>query len=79
MILLLSTISAFRVFNEVYLFTTGTGGIGGQDRTMSMLIMQEGTGLTARTGYASAISIIMFFLLGSAILLQIVVQKRLEK
>ena len=79
MILLLSTISAFRVFNEVYLFTNGTGGIGGQDRTMSMLIMQEGTGLTARTGYASAISIIMFFLLGSAILLQIVVQKRMEK
>lgn len=64
LILLLSSVAAFRVFNEVYILTGGTGGIGGKDITMTMLIMREGTGLTARTGYASALSIIMFFILG---------------
>ena len=52
------------MFNEVYILTGGSGGIGGKDMTMTMLIMREGTGLTARTGYASALSIIMFFILG---------------
>lgn len=60
----LSSVAAFRVFNEVYILTGGSGGIGGKDMTMTMLIMREGTGLTARTGYASALSIIMFFILG---------------
>ena len=64
LILLLSSVAAFRVFNEIYILTGGTGGIGGKDMTMTMLIMREGTGLTARTGYASALSIIMFFILG---------------
>lgn len=64
LILLLSSVSAFRVFNEVYILTGGSGGIGGKDLTMTMLIMREGTGLTARTGYASALSIIMFLILG---------------
>lgn len=63
LILLLSTIAAFRVFNEVYMFTGSQGGIGGEDTTMVMLIMRDGTGLSARTGYTSALSMLMFFIL----------------
>ena len=78
LILLLSSIAAFRVFNEVYMLTGGTGGMGGKDVTMSMLIMREGTGLTARTGYASALSIIMFFILGIITSIEFYVQRKAD-
>lgn len=76
LILLLSTIAAFRVFNEVYMFTGTQGGIGGEDTTMTMLIMRDGTGLSARTGYTSALSMLMFFILVFLIGLELVVQRR---
>lgn len=72
----LSSVAAFRVFGEVYVLSGGTGGVGGQDMTMTMLIQLEGTGLQARTGYAGAISMVMFVILGALLLVQLLMQNR---
>lgn len=78
LIMMLSTISAFRVFNEVYVLTNGTAGPGGMDMTMSMLIKNEGTGIQARTGYASAISLVVLVIVGTLLIIQQIIQKRGE-
>jgi multiple sugar transport system permease protein len=69
-------VAAFRVFGEIYVLTDGTGGVGGGDLTMTMLIQREGTGLQARTGYAGAISLVMFVILGALLVAQLVVQRK---
>lgn len=73
---LFSSVSAFRVFGEVYVLTGGTGGTGGQNITITMLIQQEGTGLQAETGYAGAISVVMFVVLGLLLAGQLWSQRR---
>lgn len=78
LIMMLSTISAFRVFNEGYVLTNGTAGPGGMDMTMSMLIKNEGTGIQARTGYASAISLVVLVIVGTLLIIQQIIQKRGE-
>ena len=78
LIMMLSTIAAFRVFNEVYVLTNGTAGPGGMDMTMSMLIKNEGTGIQARTGYASAISLVVLVIVGTLLIIQQIIQKRGE-
>ena len=79
LIAMFSSISAFRVFGELYTLTGGTGGPGGQDMTMTMLIQNEGTGLHAQTGYAGAISLVMFAVLAVLLVGQVVLQNRQEK
>lgn len=76
LIAVLSSVAAFRVFGEVYVLTGGTGGVGGGDLTMTMLIQREGTGLQARTGYAGAISLFMFVILGGLLLGQLALQRK---
>lgn len=76
---LLSSVAAFRVFGEVFVLSDGTGGLGGQAITMTMLIQRAGTGLHAQTGYAAAISLVMFVILAVVIAVQMVVQSRSEK
>ncbi|MGY5764276.1 carbohydrate ABC transporter permease [Brachybacterium sp. DNPG3] len=71
-----SSVAAFRVFGEVYVLTGGTGGPGGGVVTMTMLIQREGTGLQARTGYAGAISLVMFVILAVLLMAQIILQNR---
>lgn len=78
LITLLSSVAAFRVFNEIYVITRGTGGIGGQDITMTMMIQQEGTGLSARTGYASAISVVLLIVVGVITIIQQIFSRRSE-
>ncbi|MFF4952095.1 carbohydrate ABC transporter permease [Streptomyces chattanoogensis] len=56
----LSSVNAFRVFSEVYLMAGPTGGPGGEDTTLVMLVQQVGTGLSGRVGYASALSVVVF-------------------
>ncbi|WP_043268241.1 sugar ABC transporter permease [Streptomyces sp. CT34] len=58
----LSSVNAFRVFSEVYLMAGPTGGPGGEDTTLVMLVQQVGTGLSGRVGYASAVSVVVFVL-----------------
>ena len=76
LVAMFSSVAAFRVFGEVYVLTGGTGGPGGGVVTMTMLIQREGTGLQARTGYAGAISLVMFVILAIVLMLQIIVQNR---
>ncbi|WP_055554521.1 carbohydrate ABC transporter permease [Streptomyces sp. NBRC 110028] len=76
LIAVLSSVAAFRVFGEVYVLTGGTGGVGGGDLTMTMLIQREGTGLQARTGYAGAISLFMFVILGGMLLAQLALRRK---
>ncbi|MFH8336543.1 carbohydrate ABC transporter permease [Streptomyces sp. AM6-12] len=56
----LSSVSAFKVFSEVYLLASPSGGPAGEDTTLVMLVQRTGTGLTGRVGYASAISLVVF-------------------
>nr|WP_202523645.1 sugar ABC transporter permease [Streptomyces sp. SID4920] len=56
----LSSVSAFKVFSEVYLMAGPTGGPAGEDTTLVMLVQRVGTGLSGRVGYASAISVVIF-------------------
>ncbi|MEU6735945.1 sugar ABC transporter permease [Streptomyces physcomitrii] len=56
----LSSVNAFKVFSEVYLMAGPSGGPGGDDTTLVMLIQRTGTGLSGRVGYASAISVVVF-------------------
>ncbi|MEV4435756.1 sugar ABC transporter permease [Streptomyces sp. NPDC049585] len=56
----LSSVSAFKVFSEVFLLAGPTGGPAGQDTTLVMLVQRAGTGLGGRLGYASALSLVVF-------------------
>ncbi|WP_019544422.1 carbohydrate ABC transporter permease [Streptomyces sulphureus] len=58
----LSSVSAFKVFSEVYLLAGENGGPAGEDTTLVLLVQQVGTGLNGRVGYASAISVVVFAL-----------------
>lgn len=58
----LSAISALRVFTEVYILGGESGGPGGGARTLPFLIRQVGLGFAGETGYASAVSLLLFLL-----------------
>ncbi|OJX80340.1 carbohydrate ABC transporter permease [Leifsonia sp. 71-9] len=57
---ILVCVSALRVFSELYILTNGTGGPGGQDQSLVMLIQQYARGFTGNLGYASALSLLLF-------------------
>ncbi|XVV06535.1 carbohydrate ABC transporter permease [Actinosynnema sp. CA-248983] len=66
----LITVSALRVFSELYVLTNGTGGPGGRDMSVVMLIQMYSRGFTGHLGYASALSILLFVVtLGPMLLL----------
>ncbi|MCX5381572.1 carbohydrate ABC transporter permease [Streptomyces sp. NBC_00091] len=58
----LSAISALRVFTEIYILGGESGGPGGGARTLPFLIRQVGLGFAGETGYACAISLLLFLL-----------------
>ncbi|MFC0545512.1 carbohydrate ABC transporter permease [Kutzneria chonburiensis] len=62
LVAVLSAVSAFRVFSEVYLLAGPAGGPGGADTSLVMLIQQVGTGLSGDLGYSSALSVVLFVL-----------------
>jgi multiple sugar transport system permease protein len=66
----LSAISAFRVFTEIYVMSYGSGGPGQESASLVFYIQQVGRGLDGSVGYASALSLVLFFLtLGFSLLL----------
>lgn len=79
LIMLLSSAAAFRVFNEIYVLTGGTGGVGGQDVTMTMLVKNYGTGLNAKYGYAGAVSMLIFLIVGSLIAIEFLIERKMSK
>lgn len=62
LIMALISVSAMRIFSELYMLTGGTGGPGGESMSIVMLIRQVGSGLSGNLGYASAVSVVLFFL-----------------
>lgn len=58
----LIAVSAMRVFIELDILSNGTGGPGGYDMSIVMLIRQVGSGLNGNLGYAAAISVVLFLL-----------------
>ncbi|BDM70687.1 ABC transporter permease [Streptomyces nigrescens] len=74
----LSSVSAFKVFSEVYLMAGPTGGPGGEDTTLVMLVQQAGTGLSGRVGYASALSVVVFVITLGLMLLVLRANRREE-
>ncbi|WP_395297412.1 carbohydrate ABC transporter permease [Kitasatospora hibisci] len=66
----LISVSSLRVFSELYVLSNGTGGPGGRDMSVVMLIQMYSRGFTGHLGYASALSLLLFFLtLGPMLLL----------
>lgn len=62
LIMALIMVSAMRVFSELYMLTNGTGGPGGENSSLVMVIKQFGSGLSGQLGYSSALSVVLFFL-----------------
>jgi multiple sugar transport system permease protein len=60
LISILITVSALRIFSELYIMTNGTGGPGGQVSSVVMLIQLYSRGFTGNLGYASALSLLLF-------------------
>ncbi|MCX2180168.1 carbohydrate ABC transporter permease [Streptomyces sp. SKN60] len=58
----LISVSALRIFSELYVLSHGTGGPGGRDMSVVMLIQMYSRGFTGHIGYASALSILLFVL-----------------
>ena len=70
LISILITVSALRIFSELYIMTNGTGGPGGQVSSVVMLIQLYSRGFTGNLGYASALSLLLFVItLGPMLLL----------
>jgi putative chitobiose transport system permease protein len=57
---ILISVSALRVFSELYVLSNGTGGPGGRDMSVVMLIQMYTRGFTGHLGYASALSLMLF-------------------
>ncbi|WP_240506719.1 carbohydrate ABC transporter permease [Thermoactinospora rubra] len=62
LISVLISVSALRTFTELYVLSKGTGGPGGRDMSVVMLIQMYSRGFTGHLGYASALSILLFVL-----------------
>ena len=62
LISVLISVSALRIFSELYVLSNGTGGPGGRDMSVVMLIQMYSRGFTGHIGYASALSILLFVL-----------------
>ncbi|MDH6118507.1 ABC-type sugar transport system permease subunit [Kitasatospora sp. GAS204A] len=65
----LIAVNAMRVFTELYVLGGRTGGVGGQDVSLVMLIQQAASGSDGRIGYASALSVLLFVLTVGPLLL----------
>jgi putative chitobiose transport system permease protein len=57
---ILISVSALRVFSELYVLSDGTGGPGGRDMSVVMLIQMYSRGFSGNLGYASALSLVLF-------------------
>ncbi|MFE1906863.1 carbohydrate ABC transporter permease [Streptomyces gardneri] len=60
LISVLISVSALRVFSELYVLSNGTGGPGGRDMSVVMLIQMYSRGFSGHIGYASALSLLLF-------------------
>ncbi|AKU16467.1 carbohydrate ABC transporter permease [Luteipulveratus mongoliensis] len=57
---ILIAVSAMRIFTELYILGGTTGGVGGQDVSVVMLIQSSVAGADGRLGYGAALSVLLF-------------------
>jgi putative chitobiose transport system permease protein len=60
LVAVLSAIAAAKVFAEIFVMSGGSGGPGGQSQSLVFRIREVGLGLSGETGYASAMSLVLF-------------------
>jgi multiple sugar transport system permease protein len=73
---ILISVSALRVFSELYVLSGGTGGPGGRDASVVMLIQMYSRGFSGHLGYASALSLVLFGLTVGPMLLLLRVNRK---
>ena len=76
LIVVLSFIGSFQIFDQVFIMTARTraGGIGGSATTLSFFLYQSGF-TNSEFGYASAIALAMFAIMLGVTLLQLRLQR----
>ncbi|MEV6007704.1 sugar ABC transporter permease [Streptomyces sp. NPDC051976] len=75
---MLIAVSAMRVFTELYILGGATGGVGGQDVSVVMLIQQSVSGSDGQLGYASALSVLLFLITIGPMALLALLNRRAE-
>lgn len=77
LIIVLSTINAFQIFDQVYIMTARTtrGGVGGSATTLAYFLYNQGF-IQSRFGYASAIALVLFLIILGFTVSQFVLQRR---
>ncbi len=77
LVLVLTSINAFQVFDQVYIMTARTtrGGVGGSATTLSYLLYNTGF-IQSEFGYASAIALVLFLIILGFTVFQLVLQRR---
>jgi len=75
---MLIVIGALRVFSELYILTNGQGGVGGKNVSPVMLIEMHATGFNGNLGYASALSVMLFFVTLVPLLVMARIQRKAD-
>jgi putative chitobiose transport system permease protein len=73
---ILIAVSALRVFSELYILSGGTGGPGGRDASLVMLIQMYSQGFTGQLGYASALSLVLFVITVGPMLMLLLINRK---
>jgi putative chitobiose transport system permease protein len=73
---ILISVWSLRVFSELYVLSGGTGGPGGRDASVVMLIQMYSRGFSGHLGYASALSLMLFFITIGPMLLLLRVNRK---
>jgi ABC-type sugar transport system permease subunit len=77
-VLLLSTIEAFKMFQPVFLLFGPDGGADNSARTLGLYLYSEAFTTVARAGYGSAVSVILFLLVFTVAIAQFGLSRRNE-
>jgi multiple sugar transport system permease protein len=77
LVVLLSIINAFQIFDQVYIMTSRTtpGGVGGSATTLSFYMYQSAF-VRSEFGYASAIALVLFLIILAFTVFQLWLQRR---
>lgn len=77
LVVVLSTINSFQIFDQVYVMTSRTvrGGVGGSATTLTYFLYDSGFG-RSQFGYASAVALVLFVIILAFTIIQLRLQRR---
>ena len=77
LVVVLSTINSFQIFDQVYVMTSRTtrGGVGGSASTLTYFLYDSGFGRN-EFGYASAVALVLFVIILAFTIIQLRLQRR---